>query len=255
MTLRPPVEQMLVQAARSSHRRACCGRWGTSRVWPRALLFTLPAADGPVLLQASRGSPIQDHLDLVLAAVEQFPHGLLWTASSSGPRGRQTVFRGASAPGRRARPWRSRPGGLYARLLHRLRHFPGRRTGDKALALIGCHYASCSQGPAGLQNGDVTPAPARSWRVLTGKTQALANAVGRRRRLSRSGGDDYSWRGSSMPAKGTAAMVETLIIPYLSCSFSFSSSLSASPPFLSPTSPSEPNLLMSSSRLKSYVVT
>ncbi|MFE1413437.1 ATP-dependent DNA ligase [Streptomyces sp. NPDC058746] len=81
MVLRPPVEPMLAQAAEQlpppAVRRAGVA-YEQKFDGHRALLFTPAAPGGPVLLQARRGSLIQDRFpDLVAAAVVQLPTGLV----------------------------------------------------------------------------------------------------------------------------------------------------------------------------------
>ncbi|MGW6838843.1 ATP-dependent DNA ligase [Streptomyces sp. NPDC054949] len=80
MTLRPPVEPMLAQAAETIPSPGTLRHVAYEQKFDghRALLFTPPAPGEPVLLQTRRGSLIQDRFpDLVAAAIEQLPNGLV----------------------------------------------------------------------------------------------------------------------------------------------------------------------------------
>lgn len=80
MTLRPPVEPMLAQAAETIPPAGMLRNVVYEQKFDghRGLLFTPPAPGEPVLLQTRRGSLIQDRFpDLVAAAIEQLPHGLV----------------------------------------------------------------------------------------------------------------------------------------------------------------------------------
>ncbi|WP_338120199.1 RNA ligase family protein [Streptomyces agglomeratus] len=81
MTLRPPVEPMLAQAAESVPDPAAL-RAGVAYEQKldghRALVFTAAGPGGAVLVQTRRGSLVQDRWpDLVAAAAEQLPQGLV----------------------------------------------------------------------------------------------------------------------------------------------------------------------------------
>ncbi|MER6523531.1 hypothetical protein ABT246_42985 [Streptomyces sp. NPDC001553] len=80
MTLRPPVEPMLAQAAEAIPPSGLLRDVAYEQKFDghRGLLFTPPAPGEPVLLQTRRGSLIQDRFpDLVAAAIEQLPHDLV----------------------------------------------------------------------------------------------------------------------------------------------------------------------------------
>ncbi|MFD5891971.1 ATP-dependent DNA ligase [Streptomyces sp. NPDC060334] len=80
MTLRPPVEPMLAQAAEALPPPGVLRDVAYEQKFDghRGLLFTPPAPGEQVLLQTRRGSLIQDRFpDLVAAAIEQFPNGLV----------------------------------------------------------------------------------------------------------------------------------------------------------------------------------
>ncbi|MFD9538016.1 ATP-dependent DNA ligase [Streptomyces sp. NPDC060010] len=80
MTLRPPVEPMLAQAAEAIPPSGMLRDVAYEQKFDghRGLLFTPPAPGEQVLLQTRRGSLIQDRFpDLVAAAIEQLPHGLV----------------------------------------------------------------------------------------------------------------------------------------------------------------------------------
>ncbi|WP_328930001.1 hypothetical protein OG429_39155 [Streptomyces sp. NBC_00190] len=81
MTLRPPVEPMLAQAAESVPGPVAL-RAGVAYEQKldghRALLFTAAGPGGTVLVQTRRGALVQDRWpDLVAAAEGQLPHGLV----------------------------------------------------------------------------------------------------------------------------------------------------------------------------------
>ncbi|WP_327267187.1 ATP-dependent DNA ligase (plasmid) [Streptomyces sp. NBC_01232] len=81
MTLRPPVEPMLAQAAEAVPGPAAL-RAGVAYEQKldghRALLFTAAGPGGTVLVQTRRGALVQDRWpDLVAAAEAQLPHGLV----------------------------------------------------------------------------------------------------------------------------------------------------------------------------------
>ncbi|MCX5077682.1 hypothetical protein OG321_34965 [Streptomyces sp. NBC_00424] len=79
MTLRPPVEPMLAQAAETIPSPGTLRHVAYEQKFDghRALLFTPPAPGEQVLLRTRRGSLIQDRFpDLVAAAIEQLPNGL-----------------------------------------------------------------------------------------------------------------------------------------------------------------------------------
>ncbi|WP_244291091.1 hypothetical protein [Streptomyces subrutilus] len=81
MTLRPPVEPMLAQAAEAVPGPAAL-RAGVAYEQKldghRALLFTAAGPGGTVLVQTGRGALVQDRWpDLVAAAEAQLPHGLV----------------------------------------------------------------------------------------------------------------------------------------------------------------------------------
>ncbi|MEU9087672.1 ATP-dependent DNA ligase [Streptomyces sp. NPDC048357] len=81
MTLRPPVEPMLAQAAEAVPGPAVL-RAGVAYEQKldghRALLFTPAGPGGTVLVQTRRGALVQDRWpDLVAAAEQQLPHGLV----------------------------------------------------------------------------------------------------------------------------------------------------------------------------------
>ncbi|MFD5066164.1 ATP-dependent DNA ligase [Streptomyces sp. NPDC058394] len=81
MTLRPPVEPMLAQAAEALPGPAA-PRAGVAYEQKldghRALLFTAAGPGGRVLVQSRRGALVQDRWpDLVAAAEAQLPHGLV----------------------------------------------------------------------------------------------------------------------------------------------------------------------------------
>ncbi|MFE2879205.1 ATP-dependent DNA ligase [Streptomyces roseus] len=81
MVLRPPVEPMLAQAAETLPGPAAL-RAGVAFEQKfdghRSLLFTPPVPGGQVMIQTRRGSMVQDRFpDLVAAAVEQLPPGLV----------------------------------------------------------------------------------------------------------------------------------------------------------------------------------
>ncbi|MEV7442866.1 ATP-dependent DNA ligase [Streptomyces sp. NPDC091204] len=81
MTLRPPVEPMLAQAAEAVPGPAAL-RAGVAYEQKldghRALLFTVAGPGGTVLVQTRRGALVQDRWpDLVAAAEAQLPHGLV----------------------------------------------------------------------------------------------------------------------------------------------------------------------------------
>ncbi|MFE3864760.1 ATP-dependent DNA ligase [Streptomyces goshikiensis] len=81
MTLRPPVEPMLAQAAESVPGPAALRAWVAYEQkldGHRALLFTAAGPGGTVLVQTRRGALVQDRWpDLVAAAEAQLPHGLV----------------------------------------------------------------------------------------------------------------------------------------------------------------------------------
>ncbi|MET7533895.1 ATP-dependent DNA ligase [Streptomyces goshikiensis] len=80
MVLRPPVEPMLAQAAEAVPPPGVLRDPAYEQKFDghRTLLFTAPVLGGGVLLQSRRGSLIQDRFpDLVAAAVEQLPAGLV----------------------------------------------------------------------------------------------------------------------------------------------------------------------------------
>ncbi|MFJ6785283.1 ATP-dependent DNA ligase [Streptomyces yangpuensis] len=80
MTLRPPVEPMLAQAAEAIPPSGALRNVAYEQKFDghRALLFTPPEPGGRVLLQTRRGSLIHDRFpDLVAAAVQQLPAGLV----------------------------------------------------------------------------------------------------------------------------------------------------------------------------------
>ncbi|MGW5346988.1 ATP-dependent DNA ligase [Streptomyces sp. NPDC004050] len=81
MVLRPPVEPMLAQAAEAVSGPAVV-RAGVAYEQKldghRALLFTPAGPGGTVLVQTRRGALVRDRWpDLVAAAAEQLPHGLV----------------------------------------------------------------------------------------------------------------------------------------------------------------------------------
>ncbi|MGW1641521.1 ATP-dependent DNA ligase [Streptomyces lavendulae] len=81
MTLRPPVEPMLAQAAEALPGPAA-QRAGVAYEQKldghRAILFTPAGPGGQVLIQTRRGALVQDRWpDLVTAAETQLPHGLV----------------------------------------------------------------------------------------------------------------------------------------------------------------------------------
>ncbi|MFJ3637552.1 ATP-dependent DNA ligase [Streptomyces sp. NPDC090112] len=80
MTLCPPVEPMLAQAAEAIPPSGAPRNVAYEQKFDghRALLFTPPEPSGRVLLQTRRGSLIHDRFpDLVAAAVQQLPPGLV----------------------------------------------------------------------------------------------------------------------------------------------------------------------------------
>ncbi|EFL20282.1 predicted protein [Streptomyces sp. C] len=89
MTLRPPVEPMLAQAAALPGPAA--PRAGVAYEQKldghRALLFTAAGPGGRVLMQSRRGALVQDRWpDLVAAAEAQLPHGPLLRRLPACPR-------------------------------------------------------------------------------------------------------------------------------------------------------------------------
>ncbi|MER6521832.1 ATP-dependent DNA ligase [Streptomyces sp. NPDC001553] len=80
MTLRPPVQPMLAQAAESVPGPGVLGPLAFEQKFDgfRALLFTPAGPGGRVLVQSRRGALIQDRFpDLVAAAEQQLPDGLV----------------------------------------------------------------------------------------------------------------------------------------------------------------------------------
>ncbi|MEU4358693.1 ATP-dependent DNA ligase [Streptomyces virginiae] len=81
MTLRPPIEPMLAQAAESVPGPAALPAgvaYEQKLDGHRALLFTAAGPGGSVLVQTRRGALVQDRWpDLVVAAESQLPHGLV----------------------------------------------------------------------------------------------------------------------------------------------------------------------------------
>ncbi|MFJ3728735.1 hypothetical protein ACIPYQ_40075 [Streptomyces sp. NPDC090045] len=78
MTLRPPVEPMLAQAAESVPTVVRDLAFEQKLDGHRALVFTAASPGGTVLVQTRRGALVQDRWpDLVEAAEAQLPHGLV----------------------------------------------------------------------------------------------------------------------------------------------------------------------------------